>query len=119
MQAQGNNTNYVQYIFGTAANPATSTFDARFYFNPNGNASLLARISLQPRQERSTATFASGLLFHVRYRLNAGQPQVQIQVGSTANASWVNITNQATGLRWFGNLVPPCSYMLMELSHRH
>ncbi|MEZ4656121.1 MAG: hypothetical protein R2911_00960 [Caldilineaceae bacterium] len=37
MQAQGNNTNYVQYNFGTAANPATATFDARFYFNPNGN----------------------------------------------------------------------------------
>ena len=30
LQAQGNNTNYVQYTFGTAANPATATYDARF-----------------------------------------------------------------------------------------
>ena len=39
MQAQGNNTNYVQYNFGTAAKPATATYDARFYFRPNGNTS--------------------------------------------------------------------------------
>ena len=32
-------------------------------------------------------------MFHVRYRVNAGQRQVQVQVGNTANASWVNITN--------------------------
>ena len=93
MQAQGNNTNYVQYIFGTAANPATSTFDARFYFNPNGNASSTGQDIFAASSGTTNATFASGLLFHVRYRLNAGQSQVQIQVGSTANASWVNITN--------------------------
>ena len=39
LQAQGNNTNYVQYNFGTAAKPATATYDARFYFRPNGNTS--------------------------------------------------------------------------------
>ena len=35
-------------------------------------------------------------LFHVRYRRNGAQPQVQIQVGATANATWVNITNNAS-----------------------
>ena len=96
MQAQGNNTNYVQYIFGTAANPATSTFDARFYFNPNGNASSTGQDIFAASSGTTNATFASGLLFHVRYRLNAGQSQVQIQVGSTANASWVTITNPSS-----------------------
>ena len=38
--AQGSNTNYVQFNFGTAAQPATATFDATFYFRPNGNTSI-------------------------------------------------------------------------------
>ena len=35
----GNATNRVQYNFGTTANPATATYDARFYFRPNANTS--------------------------------------------------------------------------------
>ena len=34
-------------------------------------------------------------VFRVRYRTNVGQAQVQIQIGNTANATWVNITNAA------------------------
>ena len=32
-------------------------------------------------------------LFRVRYRRNGTQPQVQIQVGTTANTNWINISN--------------------------
>ena len=36
-------------------------------------------------------------MFRVRYRLNGGTPQVQIQVGtSTANAAWTNILGGAS-----------------------
>ena len=90
LQAQGNNTNYVQYNFGTAAQPATGTYDARFYFNPNNNAST--------GQDIVAAATNSGFgtqVFHVRYRRNVAQPQVQIQVGNTANATWTNVTNSA------------------------
>jgi hypothetical protein len=91
MQAQGNNTNYVQYNFGTTANPATATYNARFYFRPNGNTST--------GQDIFAAATSSGFnttLFRVRYRLNAGQTQVQIQVGTnTTNTTWTNI-NSAT-----------------------
>jgi hypothetical protein len=90
LQAQGNNTNYVQYNFGTAANPASATYDARFYFNPNGNNSAGKDILAA-----ATNTAFGTQLFHVRYRLNAGQAQVQVQVGATANPTWVNITNAA------------------------
>ena len=85
---QGNNTNYVQYNFGTVANPASGTFDARFYFNPHGNTG-----SNQTIFAASSTTSFSSNLFSLRYRWNGGSPQVQIQVGSTANAAWVNITN--------------------------
>jgi hypothetical protein len=88
LQAQGNNTNYVQYNFGTVANPVAAIYDARFSFNPNNNASTGQDIFAAA----TTSTFGT-TLFHVRYRLNGAQPQVQIQVGNTANASWVNITN--------------------------
>ncbi len=91
LQAQGNNTNYVQYNFGTAAQPATGTFDARFYFNPNNNAS-----NGQDIFAGATSTAFSTQLFHVRYRRNGAQPQIQIQVGATANGTWVNITNNAS-----------------------
>jgi hypothetical protein len=86
MQAQGNNTNYVQNNSAAAA-----TYDARFYFNPNNNASS--------GQDIFAAATSSGFgtqLFHGRYRRNGTQPQVQIQVGATANAAWVNITNNAS-----------------------
>jgi hypothetical protein len=89
LQAQGNNTNYVQYTFGTAAQPATATYDARFWFNPNNNASTGQSILTA-----GNSTFSS-TYFHVRYRRNGTQPQVQIQVGNTANATWTNITNNA------------------------
>ncbi len=91
LQAQGNNTNYVQYNFGTAASPATGTFDARFYFNPNNNASTGQDIFAG-----ATSNAFGTQLFHVRYRRNGTQPQVQIQVGATANAAWVNVNNNAS-----------------------
>ncbi len=90
LQAQGAATNYVQYNFGTAANPATASYDARFYFNPNGNASTGQDILAAA----TSSTFGTQL-FHVRYRRNGTQPQVQAQVRATANASWVNVTNNA------------------------
>jgi len=93
LQAQGNATNYVQYNFGTAAQPATATYDARFYFNPNNNAST--------GQDILAGATNSGFgtqLFHVRYRRNGSQPQVQIQVGGVANATWTNITNSAANV---------------------
>ena len=34
---------------------------------------------------------AANTLARVRYRLNGTTPQVQLQVGSTANAAWVNM----------------------------
>jgi hypothetical protein len=85
--AQGNNTNYVQYNFGTAANPATPTFDARFLFNPNGNTGTNQDILV-------ARTTGGTTVFRVRYRWNGGAPQVQIQVGTgNANATWTGITN--------------------------
>jgi hypothetical protein len=93
LQAQGNNTNYVQYNFGTAAQPATSTYDARFYFNPNNNAS-----TGQDILAAATSNTFGTQLFHVRYRRNGAQPQVQIQVGNTANATWTNINNNVANV---------------------
>ena len=90
LQAQGNNTNYVQFNFGTPANPATATYDARFYFNPHGNTG-----SNQDAFAAATSNAFGTILFHVRYRWNGGSPQVQIQVGNTANATWSGITNNA------------------------
>jgi len=90
LQAQGNNTNYVQYNFGTTANPATGTFDARFYFNPNGNTGTNQDIFV-------ARTTGGNTVFRVRYRWNSGSPQVQIQVGTgTGNAAWTGITNGAS-----------------------
>ena len=92
LQAQGNNTNYVQYTFGTAAQPATATYDARFYFNPNGNAAT------NPGHDIFAAATGGSFgtqLFHVRYRMNAGQSQVQVQSGPTTNTTWTNVTNGA------------------------
>jgi hypothetical protein len=77
----------VQFNFGTTAIPAAPTFDARFYFRPNANNSTGKDIF-------SAATSGSfgTVLFRVRYRLNGGTPQVQIQVGtSNTNATWTNI----------------------------
>lgn len=86
LQVQGGNTNYVQYNFGTAAQPATATYDARFYFRPGTNNSTGKDILAA-----ATSNTFGTTLFHVRYRLSGAQPQVQIQVGATANASWVNV----------------------------
>ncbi len=83
LQAQGNASNYVQFDAGSSA----ALYDARFYFNPNATNSNGTDIFAA-----ATTGFATQL-FHVRYRLIAGpQAQVQIQVGATANATWVNIT---------------------------
>ena len=90
LQAQGGNTNYVQYNFGTTANPASNTFDARFHFNPNGNTGSNQDILV-------ARTTGGNTVFRVRYRSNAGQPQVQIQIGtSTANTSWFNVNGAAS-----------------------
>jgi hypothetical protein len=93
LQIQGNNTNYVQYNFGTAANPATGTYDARFSFNPNGATSTGKDIF-------TAAPNAAGYgapAFRVRYRMNGSQSQVQIQVGANnTNTTWVNITSAAS-----------------------
>jgi len=89
LQAQGNNTNYVQFNFGTTAIPSAPTYDARFYFRPNGNTSSGKDIFAGA----STNAFGAATLFRVRYRLNAGTPQVQLQVGTTnTNLTWTNIT---------------------------
>jgi len=81
----------VQYNFGTAAQPATATYDARFYFNPRNNAS-----TGQDILAAATSNTFGTILFHVRYRLNGAQSQVQIQVGATANPAWINLTNNAS-----------------------
>jgi hypothetical protein len=87
LRASGNNTNYVQYNFGTAANPAAPTFDARFQFRPNGNTSTGKDIFTA-----ATSSTFNTTVFRVRYRLNSGTPQVQIQVGtSNTNTTWTNI----------------------------
>jgi hypothetical protein len=86
LQAQGNNNNYVQYDFGNA-NPASPTFDGRFYFNPNGNTGTNQDIFV-------ARTTGGNTVFRVRYRWNGGSPQVQIQVGTgNGNAAWASITN--------------------------
>ena len=89
LQAQGNNTNYVQQNFGSNAQPATATYDARFYFNPNGNTGTNQDIFV-------ARTTGGTTVFRVRYRWNGGAPQVQIQVGTgTGNAAWTSISNAA------------------------
>ncbi len=89
LQAQGNNTNYVQENFVTAANPAWPTYDARFYFRPNANTSSGKDIFVGA----GGTTFSNAqTLFRVRYRLNGTTPQVQLQAGSTnTNTAWTNI----------------------------
>ncbi len=89
MQAQGNNTNYVQFNFGAAANPAWPTYDARFSFKPNNNASTGQDILVAAS---NTNYLAANIRARVRYRLNAGTPQVQVQAGSAnTNTVWVNL----------------------------
>jgi multicopper oxidase len=93
LQAQGNNTNYVQYNFGTAASPATAIYDARFSFRPNAKATA--------GQDILSAATGSGSfgspVFRVRYRLSGGTPQVQIQLGTgNANPTWTTITGGTT-----------------------
>ncbi len=92
LQAQGNNTNYVQHTFGTTAQPATATYDARFSFNPNGNTGSNQDIL-------AARTTGGTTLFRVRYRWNGGSPQVQVQVGTgTANAAWAGINNASNDI---------------------
>jgi FtsP/CotA-like multicopper oxidase with cupredoxin domain len=87
LQAQGNNTNYVQFNFGTTAIPSAPTYDARFYFRPRGNTSTGKDIF----SAATSSTFGT-TVFRVRYRLNGSTPQVQIQVGAgNANTTWTNI----------------------------
>lgn len=87
LQAQGNNTNYVQFNFGTPAIPSAPTYDARFYFRPRGNTSTGKDIFAA-----ATSNTFGTTLFRVRYRLNGSTPQVQIQVGTgNTNTTWTNI----------------------------
>ena len=95
LQARGDNTNYVQYNFGTAAIPVAPIYDARFYFRPNGNTSTGKDIFSAATTSTNAAFNAP--VFRVRYRLNGAQPEAQIQVGATVNATWVNITNAPAG----------------------
>jgi hypothetical protein len=91
LQAQANNTNYVQYNFGTVAQPATPTYDATFSFRPNGATSA--------GKDIFTAATNNGfgtVVFRVRYQVVAGQARVQVQLGNTANAGWTNISSSAT-----------------------
>ena len=103
LQAQGNAANYVQYTFGTTAQPATTTYDARFYFRPNGNTGANQDIL-------SAGTTGGTTLFRVRYRWNGGAPQVQLQVGTgTANAAWAGIGNASNVIEvvWQSGTTPP------------
>jgi hypothetical protein len=86
MQVAGNGTNFLQYNLAST----TAIYDARFYFQPNGNSSTGKDIFAA-----ATNSVFGTQLFHVRYRLNGTQRQVQIQIGGTANASWVNINNSS------------------------
>jgi hypothetical protein len=86
LQAQGNNTNYVQYNWAAG----TISYDAKFSFRPNGNVSAGKDILAA-----GTTNFGAAL-FRVRYRLNGTTPQVQIQVGATTNNSWTNLTGGLT-----------------------
>jgi hypothetical protein len=92
LQAQGNSNNYVQFDFGTVANPASNTFDARFYFNPHGNTDTNQDI-FTGRLNSSGTT-----LFRVVYRWNSGSPQVQLQLGTGTVAAnpWTSITNNVS-----------------------
>jgi hypothetical protein len=92
LQAQGNNSNYVQYSFGTAASPATAIYDAKFRFRPNAKAT-----SGQDILSAATNNGFGTQVFRVRYRLNVSTPEVQIQLGtSNANGTWTTITGGTT-----------------------
>ena len=89
LQAQGDNTNYVQYNFGTAANPASAHVRRPVLVPPerqrvDGPGHPRDGSQHQLQQTRTP-------LARVRYRLNGTTAQVQLQVGSTANATWVNM----------------------------
>jgi FtsP/CotA-like multicopper oxidase with cupredoxin domain len=91
LRARGNQTNYVQYNFGTAANPATSTLDVRFNFRPNANAT-----SGQDIFVAATSNAYSNRLIRVRYRRSGGVPQVQILVsGTNLTTGWTAINGGA------------------------
>ena len=93
LQAQGNNTNFVQYNFGTATVPVAATYDAKFSFRPNSNASTGSDIFVAAA---GTPIGTANTLFHVRYRFSGGVPQVQIQVGATPNPTWIAINSGST-----------------------
>jgi hypothetical protein len=88
LQAQGNNNNYVQYDGPT---PSAVTYDARFYFRPNASTVNQAIFV------GAGNNYLTQLLFRVNYRRQAGQPQVQVQVGLLGNTSnWINVNANAT-----------------------
>lgn len=86
LQAQGNNANYVQFNFGTASNPAASSFDARFHFRPNANGSNGKDVFVAA----TTSGFGT-TVFRVRYRLFNAVPQIQVQVGGANATGWVGL----------------------------
>lgn len=89
LRAQGNNTNYVQYNFGSVTNPVTGVFDARFSFRPNAKTTSGQDIFTAS----SNTTYGVNRAFRVRYRRvtigGVPQAQVQIQVGTTNSAAAV------------------------------
>ncbi len=75
LQAQGSNTNYVQRNFGKTPNlPLRLT--------TRGSTSTPTIMRPLDRTSSLAGDCGHNQLFHVRYRRNGAQPQVQIQVGA-------------------------------------
>lgn len=91
LQARGDNTNYVQYNFGTVT--AATTYDARFFLRTNNTTSNGKDVFVGS----TTTGYGNQTRFRVRYRnTNGTTPQVQIQIGTgNTNANWVNLLSGA------------------------
>lgn len=90
LQARGDNTNYVQYNFGTVT--AATTYDARFFLRTNNTTSNGKDIFVGS----TTTGYGNQTRFRVRYRNTTGTPQVQIQIGTgNTNGNWVNLLGGA------------------------
>jgi hypothetical protein len=92
MQVAGNGANYVQNNF----TPASGTYAARFYFNPNNNATTTAQSIFVAASGTTNASFNTPI-FRVLYQVNGGVRQVQVVlVASGATSSWVNVNASAS-----------------------
>jgi FtsP/CotA-like multicopper oxidase with cupredoxin domain len=88
----GNGANYVQNNF----TPASGTYDARFYFNPNNNATSTAQSIFVAASGTTNASFSTPI-FRVRYQVNGGVRQVQVLlVASGATSNWMNVNATAS-----------------------